>query len=55
MASIRGWSMYQLYVESDFLHREMGVTIYVEQPLGYVKKGEEKKGYRLHKALYGLK
>eukprot|EP00253_Pinus_taeda_P018932 PITA_18932 len=30
-------------------------TIYVEQPLGYEKKGEEHKVYKLKKALYGLK
>ena len=29
--------------------------VYVEQPLGYEKKGQEHKVYRLKKALYGLK
>ncbi|KAE8657188.1 Detected protein of unknown function [Hibiscus syriacus] len=28
---------------------------YIEQPLGYIKKGHEDKVYRLKKALYGLK
>lgn len=27
----------------------------MEQPKGYVKKGNEDKVYKLHKALYGLK
>ena len=29
--------------------------VYVEQPLGYEKKGQEHKVCRLKKALYGLK
>jgi len=29
--------------------------VFVEQPLGYMRRGEEKKVLRLKKALYGLK
>jgi len=29
--------------------------LYVEQPLGFRKKGDEKKVYHFKKALYGLK
>jgi len=29
--------------------------VYVDQPEGYLKVGEEDKVYRLKKALYGLK
>ncbi|GAU16794.1 hypothetical protein TSUD_200370 [Trifolium subterraneum] len=39
-------------------HNQMHISncsLYVEQPLGYVKKGSESKVYRLNKALYGLK
>jgi hypothetical protein len=54
-AAIRGWYVFQLDVKSAFLHGELNETVYVEQPLGYVKKGSESKVYRLHKALYGLK
>jgi hypothetical protein len=55
MAALREWSVFQLDVKSAFLHGELIETVYVEQPLGYVKKGAENKVYKLHKALYGLK
>lgn len=55
VAAIRGWSVFQLDVKSAFLHGEIGETVYVDQPLGYQKKGEEDKVYKLKKALYGLK
>lgn len=55
LAALNGWSIYQLDVKSAFLPGELSDTLYVDQPLGYVKKGEEYKLYKLHKALYGLK
>lgn len=36
----KGWSVYQLDVKSVFLHGELIEDVYVEQPLGYVRKGE---------------
>ena len=29
--------------------------VFVEQPLGYIKEGQEKQVYKLNQALYGLK
>jgi len=55
VAALKGWSVFQLDVKSTFLHGDLNETIYVEQPPGFVKKGEEEKVYRLKKALYGLK
>lgn len=55
LAAQRGWIVYQLDVKSAFLHGELVEDVYVEQPLGYEKKGEENKVYKLQKALYGLK
>lgn len=49
------WSIYQFDVKSAFLHGELQEDVYVEQPLGYVKKGNEEKVYKLKKTLYGLK
>ncbi|KAK9063254.1 hypothetical protein SSX86_017124 [Deinandra increscens subsp. villosa] len=42
-------------VKAAFLHGDLKETVYVSQPEGYVKKGQEKKVYKLEKALHGLK
>lgn len=55
MAAQNFWFIYQLDVKSAFLHGELKEEVYVDQPLGYVRKGEEDKVYKLKKALYGLK
>ncbi|RVW20261.1 Retrovirus-related Pol polyprotein from transposon RE2 [Vitis vinifera] len=54
LAAQKGWSVYQLDIKSVFLHGELK-DVYVEQPLGYIRNGEEEKVYKLKKALYGLK
>ena len=38
-----------------FLNGVLEDKLFVEQPLGYIKKGQEKQVYKLSKALYGLK
>lgn len=55
LAAQRGWEVYQLDVKSAFLHGELKEEVFVQQPEGFVKKGEEDKVYKLKKALYGLK
>ena len=47
--------IYQLDVKSVFLHCELQEEVYIEQPDGFVQKGNEDKVYRLKKALYSLK
>nr|KYP69898.1 Retrovirus-related Pol polyprotein from transposon TNT 1-94 [Cajanus cajan] len=49
------WNVFQLDVKSVFLHGELKEEIYVQQPNGFVKKGEEEKVNKLKKELYGLK
>lgn len=55
VAAQRGWKVHQLDVKSAFLYGELKEVVYVEQPEGFVKRGEEDKVYLLKKALYGLK
>ncbi|RDX93350.1 hypothetical protein CR513_24401, partial [Mucuna pruriens] len=45
----KGWTIYQLDVKSAFLHGELNETVYVDQPCGYVQKGDEHKVYKLKK------
>ena len=39
-------------MKSVFLHGELKEEVYVQQPTGFVKEGEEDKVYKLKKALY---
>ena len=55
VAAQKGWKVFQLDVKSAFLNGVLQEEIYVEQPKGFVKRGEEDKVYLLKKALYGLK
>ncbi|KAL4035626.1 hypothetical protein IC575_004329 [Cucumis melo] len=50
-----GWKVYQMDVKSAFSNGQLKEKILLVQPLGYVKRGEEEKVYKLKKALYGLK
>ncbi|KZV41734.1 retrovirus-related Pol polyprotein from transposon TNT 1-94 [Dorcoceras hygrometricum] len=55
VAAQKNWKVHQLDVKSAFLNGFLQEEIYVEQPEGYKKEGEEDKVYLLKKALYGLK
>jgi len=55
VAAQENWKVYQLDVKSAFLNGFLQEEIYVEQPEGYIKEGEEDKVCLLKKALYGLK
>eukprot|EP00253_Pinus_taeda_P015362 PITA_15362 len=55
IAAQNKWKVYQMDVKSAFLNGVLKEEVYVEQPLGYEKKGEENKVCKLKKALYGLK
>jgi hypothetical protein len=47
--------IHQMDVTTAFLNGKLQEEIYVKQPTGYVKKGQEDKVYKLKKSLYGLK
>lgn len=55
LAAQNGWTVFQLDVKSAFLHGDLEELVYVVQLMGYAKKGEESKVYRLLKMLYGLR
>eukprot|EP00253_Pinus_taeda_P010232 PITA_10232 len=55
IAAQNTWKVYQMDVKSTFLNGVIMEEVYIEQPLGYEKKGQEQKVCRLKKALYGLK
>lgn len=55
LAAQNKWRIYQMDVKSAFLNGYLEEEVYIEQPLGYVTKGQEHKVLRLKKALYGLK
>eukprot|EP00253_Pinus_taeda_P034807 PITA_34807 len=55
IAAQKKWKIYQIDVKSAFLNGVLKEEVYIEQPLGYEKKGQEHKVCRLNKSLYGLK
>ena len=55
VAAQNKWPIFQMDVKSVFLNGVLKEEVYIEQPLGYMRRDEEKKVLRLKKALYGLK
>src|SRR6201994_664877 len=54
-AALDDWEIEALDVKTAFLYGSLKEELYMEQPPGFVSKGQEGKVYRLKKALYGLK
>lgn len=55
MAAQNDWKVHQMDVKSAFLNGYLEEDVYVDQPCGYKRKGQEDKVCHLRKALYGLK
>nr|GEX00098.1 ribonuclease H-like domain, reverse transcriptase, RNA-dependent DNA polymerase [Tanacetum cinerariifolium] len=55
IAANNKWEVHHLDVKSAFLHGELKEEVYVTQPKGFTKKGNDGKVYRLIKALYDLR
>ena len=54
-AALENWEIEALNIKTVFLYGELNEEIYMEQPEGFVKKGQEGHVCRLLKAIYGLK
>jgi hypothetical protein len=52
LAAQNSWPIFQLDVKLAFLHGYLKEHVFIDQPLGYVKKGNKHKVYELKKALY---
>ncbi|KAJ0599630.1 putative RNA-directed DNA polymerase [Helianthus annuus] len=55
LAAHYGWHLHQMDVKTAFLNGKLNEQVYIEQPQGYIKQGEERKLCHLKRALYGLK
>ena len=55
LAATFDFEVHGIDIKSAYLHGELEEEIYMVQPEGFVKEGQESKVWRLLKALYGLK
>ena len=55
LAASQQWHMSSIDVKTAFLYGELGEELFMEQPEGFKKKGQEYKVFCLKKALYELK
>lgn len=54
LAAKRSWQVHHLDVKTAFLNGDIEEDVYVAQPVGFEKQGQEHLVYKLRKALYGL-
>jgi hypothetical protein len=55
LAVSHGLHIHQMNIKIAFLNRELEEEIYMDQPNGFIAKGQECKVCKLLKSLYGLK
>lgn len=55
IALYRNWNIKQLHVNNAFLKGVLHEDVYMEQPHGFMKEGNEKLVCKLNNAIYGLK
>ena len=54
-AALQDWEIEAMDVKLAYLHGVLEEEIYMEQPEGFIAKGDEDKVCRLVRSLYGLK
>ena len=47
--------LFQVDVKTAFLNGNLEEEIYIDQPIGFISKGQEDKVCRLNRSIYGLK
>ena len=55
LAALHGWYMTGVDVRTAYLYGKLDEEIYMQQPEGFIARGQESKVIGLCKALYGLK
>ena len=55
LAALENWYITAIDVQSAFLYGKLNEEIYMEQPEGFKAQGQERKVFRLLRAIYGLK
>ena len=55
IATLHNLDIHQMDVKIAFLNGELNEEIYIEQPEGFIVKGQEHKVCKLVKSLHGLK
>jgi hypothetical protein len=53
--TLEDWELKAMDIKTAFLYGELNEEIYIEQPEGFAKRGQENQVCRLKKAIYGLK
>ena len=55
LAAKRSWQVHHLDIKTAFLNGDIEEDVYVAQPVGFEKRGQEHLVCKLQKALYGLR
>lgn len=55
LSAKEGWEVHHLDIKAAFLNGDLVEELYVVEPEGFMKNGQEQKVYKLLKALYGLR
>ena len=55
MVAMSSWPLFQLDIKNVFLHGNLAKEVYMEQPPGFVARGESGLVCKLCRSLYGLK